>query len=67
MGRYTEYYKARSKVVEIVREDLVGPVTEDEVINELPTSYYIMGKLYPNTKENIEHDDIGTSADLEAL
>ena len=50
MGRYTEYYKARSKVVEIVREDLVGPVTEDEVINELPTSYYIMGKLYPNTK-----------------
>ncbi len=67
MGKYTEYYNARRKVVEIVKEDLVGPVTEDEIINELPTSYYIMGKLYPNTKENIEHDDIGTSADLEAL
>lgn len=67
MGKYTDYYSARRKIVEIVREDLVGPVTDDEVINELPTSYYIMGKLYPNTKENIESDDVSTCADLEML
>ncbi len=67
MGRFTDYYNAREKIIEIVKEDIVGPVTNEEVINELPTSYYIMGKLYPNTKENIESDDVGTSADLEAL
>ena len=67
MGNYVEYYEAREKIVEIVKEDLVGPVTEDEVINEFPTSYYIMGKLYPNAKENMECDDVRTSADLELL
>ena len=67
MGKYTEYYEARNKIVEIVSEDLLGPVTEDEVIKEVPTSYYIMGKLYPDTREYVESDDLGTSADLELL
>ena len=49
MGRYSEFYEAREKILEIVAEDLLGPVTEDEVINEPPTSYYIMGKLYPRS------------------
>lgn len=44
---YDEYYKARDVVVDILEKDLVGPVDEDEVIKGFPTSYYIMGKLYP--------------------
>lgn len=44
---YDEYYKARDIVVDILEKDLVGPVEEDEIIQGFPTSYYIMGKLYP--------------------
>ncbi len=44
---YEEFYHAREIVVDILRKDLVGPVEEDEVIEGLPTSYYVMGKLYP--------------------
>lgn len=67
MSKFTEYYEARNKIIEIVKEDLVGPVTEDEVIMEMPTSYYIMGKLYPDTKDIQDDDDFRTSADLEML
>ena len=47
MGRYSEYYDARDKISNIVREDLIGPVMDDEIIDELPIQYYVMGKLYP--------------------
>lgn len=67
MGRYSEFYEAREKILEIVAEDLLGPVTEDEVINEPPTSYYIMGKLYPRTEKEPEQDDNTTSTDLDVL
>ena len=66
MSRYGEYYKARDVITGIVRSDLIGPVFEDEVINEPPTSYYIMGKLYPRTDEGITEDDNTTSADVES-
>ena len=66
MSRYGEYYKARDVITGIVRSDLIGPVFEDEVINEPPTSYYIMGKLYPRTDEDISEDDNTTSADVES-
>lgn len=66
MSRYGDYYKARDVITGIVRSDLIGPVFEDEVINEPPTSYYIMGKLYPRTDEGISEDDNTTSADVES-
>lgn len=44
---YDEFYKARDIVVDILEKDLVGPVEQDEVIQGFPTSYYVMGKLYP--------------------
>ena len=45
---YTKYYEAREKIVEIVSKDLLGPVTDDEIIcKERPLDYYILGKLYP--------------------
>lgn len=64
---YSEYYEARKKIVDIVKEDLLGPVFDDEVINEIPTSYYIMGKLYPLTNQSIDCDDHTTSADLDKM
>jgi len=44
---YDEFYKARDIVVDILEKDLVGPVEENEIIQGFPTSYYVMGKLYP--------------------
>lgn len=65
MGKFDEYYSARKKILEIVTEDLRGPVEKNEVINEAPTSFYIMGKLYPRTSDELEKDDNTTSVDIE--
>lgn len=51
MGQFTAYYKARKEIENILRDDLAGPVFDDEILDELPTQYYIMGKLYPQ-KDN---------------
>ena len=47
MANYDEYYKARNIISDILKKDLIGPVLDDEILCELPTNYYIMGKLYP--------------------
>lgn len=67
MSDYLKYYEARDVIQSIVSEDLLGPVFEDEVLNEAPTSYYILGKLYPKTNRDENGDDTTTSADLEDM
>ena len=47
-----DYYSARDHVVEILRKDFLGPVTEDEILTELPLDYYILGKLYPQESDS---------------
>lgn len=47
MGKYSEFYQARKEIIEILERDLIGPVDEHEAIQDLPTTYYIAGKLYP--------------------
>lgn len=37
----------RQKILEAVRKDLIGPSSVDEELNEVPTSSYITGLLYP--------------------
>lgn len=37
----------RQKILEAVRKDLIGPSSECEELNEVPTSSYITGLLYP--------------------
>ena len=70
---YSNYYQARDKVIEIMRKDLLGPVTSDEVItNELPNDYYILGKLYPRgsmTKYYMfaQADDLGELDDEDLM
>lgn len=46
MNKFDEYYEARNIITEIMKKDLLGPVKEDEVIED-PVKYYIAGKLYP--------------------
>jgi len=67
MGKYNDFYQAREKILNIVSEDLLGPVHEDEIINEPPTSYYIMGKLYPKTAKGVQVDENTSSTELESI
>lgn len=52
MADYGKYYEARGKLVDILRKDFIGPVKRDELLWELPTQYYILGKLYPQRSES---------------
>lgn len=47
MPDYSKFYEARDIITGILKDDLIGPVKLDEILPELPTQYYIMGKLYP--------------------
>ncbi|MHB8183704.1 MAG: hypothetical protein ACYDDN_08180, partial [Candidatus Desulforudaceae bacterium] len=44
--KFDEYYRARDILDRLLRQDLCGPVAEDEVIVG-PQDYYVCGKLYP--------------------
>ena len=60
---YDKYYKARSIVTEILEKDLLGPLSEDEIITDYPVVYYITGKLsLENKKQKIakKHYDISS-------
>ena len=48
---YNKYYEARNIVREIMEKDLLGPLSEDEIITDYPTSYYVTGKLFPQGSE----------------
>lgn len=47
MAVYDEFYQARSQIIEILEKELIGPVSSDEVLDELPLQYYATGKLFP--------------------
>ena len=63
MSDYKKYYEARDLMQEIIRADLLGPMTgeNEEIIKvKYPTTYYIVGKLYPvsqTTQMVLSHDD----------
>lgn len=56
MSDYSKFYEARDIVTDILQKDFVGPVSRDEILSELPTQYYIMGKLYPQSKDDDPFD-----------
>lgn len=71
---------ARSRIMEALRCDLLGPSDPDEVIQEYPTTRYIVGRLAPATDEagenvtfeevdgqvdSLENDTLGAGADDE--
>lgn len=56
MADYSKYYEARNIIEDIMEKDFIGPVKEDEVLSEIPTQYYIMGKLYPQDDTESELD-----------
>ena len=64
MVDYSEFYKARKLLNEILEKDLVGPIQKKEILMENPTQYYIMGKLYP---QGMGKTAISNSADVDDI
>lgn len=55
-----KYAAVREKILEALRIDLMGPQEECEALNEVPTSSYITGMLYPSDtsfSEDETYDD----------
>ena len=53
---FNDYYEAKNKILSIIEEDILGPVYEDEIIPELPVSYYIAGRLFPQHIKKIDDE-----------
>lgn len=51
MGEFDEFHKARNLIVDVLQKDIVGPVFEDEMLDELPAHYYASGILFPRAGE----------------
>lgn len=56
MGKFDEFYEAREQISDILFKDFIGPVTRDEILGENPATYYIMGKLYPQSDQDAPAD-----------
>jgi len=60
---FKRYYEARNIVREILEKDLLGPLSDDEMITDYPVVYYVTGKLYPQDcrfeTERMSAEDIG--------
>jgi hypothetical protein len=55
---YKQYYEARSIIKDLIVKDFVGPVKEDEVIQDTdPFNYYSAGILYPRGTEMDAEED----------
>lgn len=66
MGTYNKFYEARGLVTQILEQDLVGPVDDDESIHDLPTTYYIAGKLYPQ-RTVIDASEVDVESPIESV
>ena len=47
----------RQKILDAVRKDLIGPTSDCEQLNEVPTSSYITGLLYPADTDVTEDEN----------
>lgn len=64
------YSEVRQMVIEMIRKDLLGPLKEDEVLNENPQYAYVVGMLAPQDSKNgvgEEEDDLKLDAELADL
>lgn len=44
---YEPYYRARDTLLDFIRRDAIGPVKEDEMLDEPPLEMYASGILWP--------------------
>lgn len=54
-----KYKEARDTIVEMLKKELIGPVEENEIIeNNRPDESYCLGILYPQGQLNHEEEDV---------
>ena len=54
-----KYEEARNTIVELLRKELIGPVSENEIIEgNRPDESYCLGILYPQGQANSEEEDM---------
>jgi hypothetical protein len=54
-------YDFRSKLMEELTKDLLGPAAAEEEINDRPLDRYIVGILYPQTDDAIDDKDVDST------
>src|SRR5438128_5503894 len=60
----SEYYEFRSRLVDSLTADLVGPAEPEETIEDAPIQRYTAGILYPQSSETISPvNDVDVSDD----
>ena len=52
MADRVKYAVVRQQVIEMIRKDLLGPLDENEVLNQNPRFEYLVGMLAPQVDEN---------------
>lgn len=57
-----KYAKVREEILKAVRMDLIGPQSENEELDEIPTNSYITGMLYPADTEMSEDENYDTQS-----
>ena len=55
-----QFSGVRQKVIEMVKTDLLGPMEENEVLQQNPRFEYLVGMLAPQSQ-----DDVGTAYEQE--
>ena len=50
MGKYDSFYKAKDYIINMMRAEIVGPVTKDEVLESSPLNTYVSGILWSPRK-----------------
>lgn len=58
MNDKQKYAKIRTSIIDALKVDLIGPETEDEILDESPAFAYLMGILYPRDAESLENDNL---------
>ncbi len=62
-----DYYQFRSRLVEALERDLLGPASPDEVIADPPITKYIVGVLFPRDSEAADPaQDVGENANSDS-
>lgn len=58
MGKYEEFYRARTEIESILRKDFIGPLEDNEVLRDSPIKLYTMARLFPMETENLPIENI---------
>ena len=63
-----KFAEVRQEVIEMLKKDLLGPSSENEILNQNPRFEYIVGMLAPQTSENDSNEqEVDGDASFEGM